>query len=143
MKVDHTELVDTAMVSSGPPVDREREVARFRELLTYVERSSRRLAVTPVLEWHGGPGIGKSTLLTLLANECDRRQIPWTLTNFKASPTQEYAADPTILLLHILQDLIKTTNTEISTASLEGEVERFPRNSSARTGDPYIHRDVS
>lgn len=35
-----------------------------------------------IYEWYGGPGIGKSTLLNLLKEECDRLQTPYTSIDF-------------------------------------------------------------
>ncbi len=39
-----------------------------------------------IYEWYGSPGIGKSELLKLLAEECHIASVPYALINFKTKP---------------------------------------------------------
>ncbi|WKZ47533.1 MAG: hypothetical protein QY306_17105 [Anaerolineales bacterium] len=63
-----------------------------------------------LFEWYGAPGIGKTTLITLLQSECDKRNIPWALVNFdeeEKNAIDEYLNDPIKLIEKITQDLSK------------------------------------
>ena len=60
-----------------------------------------------LFEWYGPPGIGKTTLVTMLAGECGRRDIPkyWIDFNTKnADQLRNYTLDPIL----IVEDVVKT-----------------------------------
>lgn len=81
---------------SDPPleklVDREDQIGRFTDVLDRI-RGERPFHST-LFEFHGGPGIGKSQLLRLLAQECDQRGIAWVRVDFSKPITKQTIADP-------------------------------------------------
>jgi len=94
--------------SSLQLVDRTEQIKKFNRVLDQIR--SRRPVSTNLFEWHGGPGIGKTTLIILLLRECDRRHIPRVLVNFSESEglSEKYLNDPTRLIEDIVKGLVKT-----------------------------------
>ena len=117
-----SEVVTTVPPPPGQPVDREKEIERFRRVLDQIRRS---VATTPVLEWYGPPGIGKSTLIGLLAGECDSRAISWALVNFKTSSSENYVEDPTLLLDVIASELLERASRRADPAAYREEIAQF------------------
>ena len=114
--------VVTTVPPPGQPVDREKEMERFRRVLDQIRRS---VATTPVLEWYGPPGIGKSTLIGLLAGKCDSRAIPWALVNFKTSSSENYVEDPTLLLDVMASELLERASQHADPAAFREEIALF------------------
>ena len=83
-------------------VDREKEIADFEQTLTKVQQ--KRPVSTTLYEWHGGPGIGKSQLVRMLAQACNRQAAPWVSVNFKAPQAREYVKDPSRLIEDLVAD---------------------------------------
>lgn len=105
-------------------VNRDADVALFREALDRI--IMQRPGITPVFEWHGGPGIGKTTLVkALLIPECTARRVPWVLVDFLNSPIQEYVADPTFLLEAVLDELGKHAGVRIEDAVFQEKLAHF------------------
>lgn len=72
----------TTLVLEAPikPVNREEQIDDFLLALNRIETLGS--IFQTVYEWHGGPGIGKSTLLKMLMGLCDERKVPYTFINF-------------------------------------------------------------
>ena len=62
------------------PVNREEQIDDFLLALNRIETLGS--IFQTIYEWHGGPGIGKSTLLKMLMGLCDERKVPYTFINF-------------------------------------------------------------
>jgi hypothetical protein len=97
-----------ALVQVDQPVDRTDQINKFNRVLDRIR--SRRPVSTNLLEWHGGPGIGKTTLITLLLRECEQRRVPRVLVNFNEPErlSNKYLDDPTQLIEDIVNSLTKT-----------------------------------
>jgi len=94
-------------------VDRDEQLAKFSDVL---DRISRQGPVSSNLfEWYGSPGIGKSTLVTMLTRQADVKHASWALVNFKKSVTKEalYLHDPVTLIEELVSDLGKQTSLKI------------------------------
>jgi hypothetical protein len=61
-----------------------------------------------VLEWYGSPGIGKTTLVEMLGEECVRQGVPYALVDFNPGRNPEadrHQADRTVLVNEMMQAL--------------------------------------
>lgn len=61
-----------------------------------------------LFEWYGAPGIGKTTLVRLLNNECEQRNVPWVLIDFESKENKkpdDYLSDPIKLVEEIVNTL--------------------------------------
>lgn len=107
-------------------VDRHEQVDNFNETLRQIKRG--RPVSTPLFEWYGGPGIGKSTLVRLLSQECEEKRIPWTRTDFKESEkrTAQYFDDPVTLIEDMAADL--SQKTELDVTSLYKKIKEYRAN---------------
>lgn len=86
-------------------VDREEQLEEFQDRLQRI-RQHRSLSPT-FLEWYGGPGIGKTQLIRLLAKVCQERRYAHAVVNFKSLwPVQPYLDDPTRLIEMMAEQLI-------------------------------------
>ncbi len=105
-------------------VNRDADVALFRDALDRI--IMQRPGMTPVFEWHGGPGIGKTTLVkALLIPECVAKGVPWVLIDFLKSPIEEYVTDPTLLLEAILVELGKNAHVAIEDVDFRNRLADF------------------
>ncbi len=97
------------------PINRDEQTNLFRDKINRIQ--SKRSVRYRLLEWYGGPGIGKTQLIRLLADECNRQEIPWTLVNFLEANKQQdsYEDDPALFLSQIVSDLAKRTNISENT----------------------------
>lgn len=80
-----------------------------------------------LFEWYGAPGIGKTTLVKLLQNECEKRNVPWAVINFdeeKVSTIDAYLADPIKLVEHIS---IALTNHNFDTKILKKQITSYKK----------------
>jgi hypothetical protein len=108
MPTDISEPLSERVVSWHFPtleqlVDREDQVIRFSDALRRIAEA--RPLAHNFFEWHGGPGIGKSKLILLLAAQCRRQNAPYAMVDFTAEDSQGYPADPTQLVIDIVQAL--------------------------------------
>jgi hypothetical protein len=95
--------------SSNPPdfnclVNRDKQREQFIRALQ-LAKSARPLQTRKnVLEWHGGPGIGKTTLLRLLTHESEKQGALIASINFLKlqERNEEFLEDPTVLLEELL-----------------------------------------
>ena len=73
-----------------------------------------------LLEWYGAPGIGKTTLLALLKNECTKRNTPWVLLDFDKEEVGErkgykdFASDPILLVNDEILKSLSEYNIDIT-----------------------------
>lgn len=72
-------------------VDREDQVSKFNTTLDEIEYGERRSAI---MGWWGGPGIGKSTLVNILMEECRKAKRPFAYLNFKQSSKIKLSNNP-------------------------------------------------
>ena len=108
----------------GTAVNRETEVTAFSDVLDRI--ILQRPGTTPVFEWYGGPGIGKSTLVReLLIPECSSRAVPWVLVDFRQRPVPDFVTDPTLLLEAILVDLSQHARVRVETANFQEKLAIF------------------
>lgn len=95
-------------------VDREKQINQFNELLDRIHRG--KMITSSVFEWYGGPGIGKSALVELLKNECQKKSIAFSWLNFRVYPsTRALGNDPTLLLADIMDEWGVATNGLLTT----------------------------
>lgn len=87
------------MMTPIKPVNREAEVEDFRSALDRIRVLGS--VFQTLYEWHGAPGIGKSTLVRLLKEECDRIQTPYSFIDFdenRNSRVSVYKEDISVLI---------------------------------------------
>lgn len=72
-------------------VDREEQVSKFNTTLDEIEYGERRSAI---MGWWGGPGIGKSTLVNILMEECKKAKRPFAFLNFKQPAKINRSSNP-------------------------------------------------
>lgn len=98
-------------------VNREEQRETFIRALQAAKSSRPAQARRNVLEWHGGPGIGKTTLVRLLRHECEQQSALVTSVNFLEleSQSEDFLRDPTCLL----EVLLDGFQPQQSTASSE------------------------
>lgn len=84
-------------------IDRKKQISQFMSL---IDKLSRRKPISnPILQWHGGPGIGKSSLIKLLVAECKNHSILFSLIDFSAlGKIEAFYDDPTLLIEKIVFD---------------------------------------
>ena len=88
-------------------VDRQTQIQQFNELTNKLEKQSSS-QLKNLLEWYGGPGIGKTTLVKLLQRECVRHSIAYTTLNFKdkLGDLQRYEEKPDFLLVELVSTFL-------------------------------------
>ena len=87
-------------------VNRGPQIKQFRKQLNDIERQT---AKANLLEYVGGPGIGKTQLIRLFQKTCNSINVPWVAINFKEAKNKghlpSYLQDPTQLIKEIALDL--------------------------------------
>lgn len=133
-RMETSPLMGTA--PTGPEseqlVNRERQLEAFQSALSRI-KAQKTQAGAFLMEWYGGPGIGKSKLIELLVGDCQAQGIPFANVNFLAleQRTESYIQDPFLLLDQIVTDL--QTNGVAGSADVLLKTERYrtldrPRN---------------
>lgn len=84
------------------PVDREEQIQEFRSALDDRIRVLGSVFQT-LYEWYGGPGIGKSTLLGLLMNECQDAHVPYSFIDFNTERASAYKED----VIRLVEDFLE------------------------------------
>ncbi len=94
-------------------VDRQEQIDDFNRCLSRIQKSSYSKSL---LEWFGGPGIGKTHLIGLLQNECEQLGVPYVLTDFKRGPIKasDYEKTPVLLVENIASSLTKQVCNNLS-----------------------------
>ncbi len=99
------------------PVNRENEKEEFTSALGRVRVLGS--IFQTLYEWYGGPGIGKSTLLNLLMDECENISIPYSSINFSAikNPSKpSYHKDMTLLIEDLLDGIADERDSNVRNA---------------------------
>jgi len=135
---DFENQVDSSFDSLNPTlnqlVDRKKQISQFTSSLDKLSR--RKPLSTPILQWHGAPGIGKSSLVRLLVGECKNLSIPFSLIDFsKLGDLNLYYEDPTLLIEKIVFDGWKVT--EDDGRSLREAIRKF-RNAVKPEGQQFV-----
>lgn len=88
-------------------VDRQAQIQQFNELTNNLTQQTPS-QLKSLLEWHGGPGIGKTTLVALLQRECQRHNIDYTIINFKERRKKLHRCEqePDFLLAELVSQFI-------------------------------------
>ncbi len=101
---------------SLPPlyVNRDEQIDAFTEALERIR--SQRPVPSTLFEWYGSPGIGKSTLVALLRDECKKRGVPSVLVNFKevGERVNQYLDDPVTLVEDMATSFAEETSADLS-----------------------------
>jgi len=84
-------------------IDREVEVNDFLHLIKQIRNDIQ--VSHNLIEWHGEPGIGKSTLLKLFVEQCEELKVAHAQINLKEINQQEYLNDPSMLLEQIIRKI--------------------------------------
>lgn len=109
-------------------IDREVEVNEFLHLIRTIRNN---MPVSHnLIEWHGEPGIGKSTLLSLFVETCEDHKVAHAYFNLKDIDQQnQYLNDPSLLLEQIVrkiapenQDQFKSFFTETDNFHAETDI---------------------
>jgi hypothetical protein len=103
-------------------VDRVEQIQTFVEVLNKISHGFSMFFAT-VLEWYGGPGIGKTTLVKLLVHECEQNSVPWISVNFREGRTSAYLDDPTLLIEDMLSQL--SGKVQIDAMSLRRDIDSY------------------
>ncbi len=85
---------------------RTSQLDRFTNLLDHITNG--RAISSNILEWYGSPGIGKSTLISILANQAEEKLAYHVVINFQRSSREKndtYLHDPITLIEEIVSDL--------------------------------------
>lgn len=93
-------------------VNRDDQIYQFKEALSRIRR--RQPVRANLLEWYGGPGIGKTTLVKALLSECSEDQVASVLVDFSRPKTSsdECLDDPARLVEDIAAGLgLETART--------------------------------
>ena len=83
-------------------VDREDQVSKFNTTIDEIEDGERRSAI---MGWWGGPGIGKSTLVNILMDECRKAKRPFAYLNFKQSTKVNLSSNPLSVVKSIVESV--------------------------------------
>jgi hypothetical protein len=105
------------MITPIKPVNREAEVEDFRSALDRIRVLGS--VFQTLYEWHGAPGIGKSTLVRLLKEECDRIQIPYSFVDFdekRNSRVNVYKEDISALIEDLSSGFLGNEEGEVQDA---------------------------
>lgn len=122
-------------------IDREEQIKEFNKVL-----NSLIIGQPPqktLLEWFGGPGIGKTELVKLLERESQQRGIPSVVINFKEIKEHSqgkltlYESDPALLMEEMIlpltnefqQSTKEYQNWQKATAAFRHELPPPPKNS--------------
>lgn len=108
------------MMTPIKPVNREAEVEDFRSALDRIRVLGS--VFQTLYEWHGAPGIGKSTLVRLLKEECDRIQIPYSFVDFdenRNSRVNVYKEDISVLIEDLSSGFLGEAGSEVQDAILQ------------------------
>jgi hypothetical protein len=108
-------------------VNFKRAVGYFRRCLISIHNGQ---PVKHVIEWNGGPGLGKTSLINKVMKEnCNKNHMSWTLINFKSSirERKNYYNDPTLLIWDLTTGLLTNQNRNISSLELAIEAYRNVR----------------
>lgn len=99
-------------------VDRKQQIRTFTRHLDYMVEQV--VQNRTLFEWCGGPGIGKSQLVRLLAQECDRRGVFWARIDFFQAKQEKrnYSLDPMLLF----EDIIKALKPKASFTTHRWEI---------------------
>ena len=105
-------------------VDRSTEIEKFNSVLEHISLQSS-VVSSNLFEWYGSPGIGKSKLVSILIQECDKKNIPWASINFKngRENKKDYLLDPITLIEDMLVDLRKKNS--IDNQTIEEQVKKY------------------
>jgi hypothetical protein len=115
-------------------VDRKKQISQFTSSLDKLGR--RKPLSTPILQWHGAPGIGKSSLVRLLIGECKNLSVPYSLIDFSTlGDLNLYYEDPTLLIEKIVFDGWKATENE--GRSLKEAIQKF-RDAAKPEGQQFV-----
>lgn len=104
-------------------VNFERAVGYFRRCLLSIQG---RQPVKHVIEWNGGPGLGKTSLVRKLMQErCIPEEMSWTSINFKEAKGngRDYYSDPTLMILDMISDF--STSLNIDTTLLDQAIANY------------------
>ncbi|MCZ7542707.1 MAG: ATP-binding protein [Anaerolineae bacterium] len=103
----HARQTQRPALSLAAFVDRREQVDQFEETLDRIRQ--KRPVPSTLFEWHGGPGIGKTTLIRFLRATCDEQKVPSILVDFLATGghARRYVADPAALIEDMTADLAK------------------------------------
>jgi len=88
------------------PVNRAEQISQVRERLNTVRLG--RLVFDSILNWHGIPGIGKTTLGYMIADLCQEMSVPFARVDFDVEENRraaQYADDPVLILEDIFVGL--------------------------------------
>lgn len=84
-------------------VDREEQVSKFNTTLDEVEDGGERRSA--IMGWWGGPGIGKSTLVNILMEECRKAKRPFAYLNFKQSTKTNFSSNPLTVVTSVAESV--------------------------------------
>jgi hypothetical protein len=93
---NHYDVSNPLGYSSESLVNRKKQINQFDLLLDKL--SHRKPISTPIIQWHGGPGIGKTSLIELLVDNCRKRDISFSWIDFGFLDIKTYYEDPTLLI---------------------------------------------
>ena len=99
-------------------------VGYFRRCIRSIQE---RQAVKHAIEWNGGPGLGKTSLITKVMNEiCIPGEMFWICINFKSvkSEGKNYYQDPTLLIRDMITSLTGCDG-KADISSLEQVIEAY------------------
>jgi hypothetical protein len=95
-------------------VDREKQLNDFKMVLSRITHQGS--LPSNLFEWYGSPGIGKTMLVSILSQECEKRHIPWILVNFKENQKdkKDYLRDPILLIDDMVTSLAQKAMIDVS-----------------------------
>jgi len=106
------EASQVTRLSRNQLVDRDEQLSKFVDVLDRIGRQG--TVSSNLFEYYGSPGIGKSVLVGMLADEANKRHAAWTIIDFKISEekTEAYFRDPGILIEEIVSGLKRQVNLD-------------------------------
>lgn len=118
-------------------VDRKQQIKTFARHLDHMVQKIEQRKI--LFEWCGGPGIGKTQLTRLLAQECNNRGFPWVRIDFLQAKqkNRNYLRDPLLLFEDIIQAL--QSQTVLATHSWENAINTYRHTYPSDVVTEYFH----
>lgn len=103
-------------------VNRDRELSLINEAVTTL-LDRERLLRTPIVEFYGVEGIGKTTLLTKVRDHCSNQELPFVWADIKKKPSNQFADPAKDLLAKDKPVVVIIDSLDAADKSLLSEIE--------------------